>query len=345
MWDDDKVRGGPWGKQEPPDPEEIIRKIKQFFGGSFISLSVIVVVIIAGLLLLSCVFTVQPGEVGMVQRFGKHVRQAPPGLNFKLPAGIETVIKVSIHFVYTEEFGKRAASPGIRAQYSPSRLHLDESLMMTGDLNLALVPWVVQYRVGDPYNFLFKVRNVQKTLRDMSEATMREVIGDRSITEVITERRDIADDARDKLQTALTDAETGIIVVNLELKRTTVPEPVQPSFNEVNQALQEKERIIYQAWEAYNKVIPEARGSAERVIRGAEGYALERVNRAQGDAQRFSQLLQEYSNAKDITRRRLYLETMREVLPGIGTKYVIDPEQASVLPLLDLGKTKGGAVR
>ncbi len=338
MWDDDKNRGGPWGKQEPPNPDEIIKKIKEFFGGSFLSFSVIAVVIIAGLLLISCWFTIQPGEVGMVQRFGKYVRTANPGLNFKLPAGIETVKKVREQFVYTEEFGIRTTSPGIRTQYAPSRQYLDESLMMTGDLNLALVPWVVQYRIGDPYNFLYKVRNVQKTLRDLSEATMREVIGDRSITEVITERRDIAEAAKVKLQAALADAETGINIVNLELKRTTVPEPVQPSFNEVNQALQEKERMIYQAWEAYNKVVPEAKGSAEMMIREAEGYALERVNRAQGDAQRFVQLWKEYNNSKDITRRRMYLETMREVLPKIGTKYFIDSDQSSVLPLFDIGK-------
>jgi len=198
--------------------------------------------------------------------------------------------------------------------------------------------------VGDPYKFLFKVRRVQETLRDLSEAIMRQVVGDRSINEVITERLEIATEAKRQLQEVLNDAETGITVANLELKKTTVPEPVQPSFNEVNQALQEKEKTIYQAREAYNKVIPEAKGDAQRMIKDAEGYALERINRAEGEATRFLQLLSEYSKAKDVTRRRLYLEAMAVVIPNIGTKYILDPDQSALLPLLDLGE-KGGNVQ
>jgi membrane protease subunit HflK len=210
--------------------------------------------------------------------------------------------------------------------------------MLTGDLNCAVVPWVVQFRISDPYKFLFKVRNVPKTLRDMSESVVRMVVGDRSIDEVISKRKEIADEVKVKLQQALDDSETGIKLVNVELQKTNVPEPVQPSFNEVNKAIQEKEQMIYQAREAYNKVIPKARGEAEQTIKSAEGYAMERVNKSKGDASRFSDIWKEYSKSKDVTRRRLYLEAMKVVLPKLGNKYIIDPEQKGLLPLLNLGR-------
>ncbi len=341
-WGDDNAPGGnQWKRQQAPDPDEILRKIKELFGGSGLSGAIIVALVILGFIALSCFYSIQPGEVGVVQRFGRFDRIATPGLNFKLPAGIEKVTKVKEQYIYTEEFGIRTLRPGIRTQYAPDRQFVDEALMLTGDLNCALVPWVVQYRIGDPFKYLFKVRSVQETLRDLSEAIMRQVVGDRSINEVITERIEIATEAKMQLQQVLNDAETGITVANLELKKTTVPEPVQPSFNEVNQALQEKEKTIYQAREAYNKVIPEAKGEAERMIKDAEGYALERINRARGDASRFLQLWTEYNKARDVTRRRLYLEAMAEVIPRLGTKFILDPEQQSLLPLLDLNR-KGG---
>jgi len=340
-WDDDNPKEGPWKKQGPPDPEEIIRKLKEFLGGGGYNVALVVAGVLIFFLSLSCFFTVQPGEVGVIQRFGRMDRIVTAGLNFKLPAGIENVTRLKEQFVYTEEFGIRTISAGARTQYASGRQFLSESLMLTGDLNCALIPWIVQYRIGDPYKFLFKVRNVQETLRDLSEAIMRQVVGDRSINEVITERLEIATAAKRELQEALNGAETGITVVNLELKKTTVPEAVQPSFNEVNQALQEKEKMIYQAREAYNKIIPEARGEAERNIKNAEGYALERVNRANGDANRFLMQLNEYSRAKDVTRRRLYLEAMGEVIPNLGVKYILDPEQSGLIPLLNLGQKEG----
>jgi membrane protease subunit HflK len=174
----------------------------------------------------------------------------------------------------------------------------------------------------------------------MSEASMRLVVGDRSINEVISKREEIAVEAREVLQAELDNAESGINVVTIEMKKTNVPDPVQPSFNEVNQATQEKEKMIYQAKEDYNKAIPEARGQAERTIKAAEGYALDRVNRAKGDAARFKALYAEYAKAKDVTKRRLYLETLKEVLPKLGDKYIIDSDQNNVLPLLNFGKQK-----
>jgi membrane protease subunit HflK len=199
----------------------------------------------------------------------------------------------------------------------------------------------VQYRVKDPYNFLFKVSNVRRLLVDMSEATMRLVVGDRSINEVISKRDEIAVEARGLLQRELDQAESGIHIVTVEMKKTNVPPPVQPSFNEVNQATQEKEQMIYQANEDYNKAIPAARGEAERTVKEAEGYALNRVNRAKGDAARFTSLYTEYAKAKDVTRRRLYLENMRSVLPRVGSKYIVDSEQKNMLPFLNL--TNSGA--
>jgi membrane protease subunit HflK len=213
--------------------------------------------------------------------------------------------------------------------------------MLTGDLNVALVPWIVHYRINDPYNYLFKIRDVNALLSDMSEAAMRLVIGDRSINEVISKRGEIADEAKRVLQVELDKSEAGISIVTIEMEKTNVPEPVQQSFNEVNQAVQEKEKLIYQAREAYNKSIPEAKGEAERTIRVAEGYALDRVNRARGDASRFISLYNEYVKAKDVTTRRMYLEMLKELLPKLGNKYIIDANQKNLLPFLNLEKNTG----
>lgn len=336
---DDNLRNGPWQRQgQSPDLEELLKKLR----GNLPGAGIIGGLVLAGFIALTCFYSVQAGEVGIVQRFGKFVRIATPGLNFKLPAGIEAVTRVREQYVFTEEFGMRTVTAGIRTQYAPDRPFVEEALMLTGDLNCAIVPWIVQYRISDPYKFMFKVRNTNQTLRDMSESVMREVVGDRSINEVITERLEIAVEARRLLQLALDEAEIGISVVNLELKKTTVPVPVQPSFNEVNQATQEKEQMIYEAREAYNKIIPEASGEAERAIKDAEGYALERINRSTGDATRFTALLKEYEKSKDVTRRRLYLEAMSTVIPRLGAKYIIDPEQRGLLPLLNLQRKEGG---
>jgi len=207
-------------------------------------------------------------EVGVIQRFGKYVRTTTPGLHFKLPRGIEKLTKVKVRLVYKEEFGLRTLQSGVRTQYARSSTYLNEALMLTGDLNVAVVPWIVQYRIKDPYKYLFKVRDVSSTLRDLTEATMRMVVGDRSINEVISKRQEIADQSKVLLQKELDEAETGINVVTIEMKKTNVPEPVQPSFNEVNQATQEKERMVYQAREEYNKAIPAAKGNAEKTIQG-----------------------------------------------------------------------------
>ncbi|VBB42252.1 conserved hypothetical protein [uncultured Desulfatiglans sp.] len=349
-WDWDKLQeqrkkasGGDAGP--PPNVNEIFQKFKGFkgFKGKLPGGTTLIILVIILLYLGSTsVYTVAVDEVGMVQRFGKYVRMTQPGLNFKLPNGIEKVSKVKVRYVFKEEFGFRTVETGTRSRFASSPPYEDESLMLTGDLNVAVVPWIVQFRINDPYNYLFKVRNVRSTLRDLSESTMRLVVGDRSINEVISKREEIANQAQELLQKELDEAETGIKVVTIEMKKTNVPEPVQPSFNEVNQAVQEKERMIYEAREQYNKVIPAAKGDAEKTIRAAEGYALDRVNRAQGDATRFEDLYNEYIKAEDVTRRRLYLEAMQDIMPKMGEKYIVDAEQKNFLPLLNLGRPQGG---
>jgi len=340
-WDWDKLQRQKMGRGgSPPQLDEVFSRFRGL-RGKFPGLWAIIGIIIALVIASSSFYTIGVDEVGIIQRFGKYVRTTPPGLNFKLPWGIEKLTKVPVRLIKKEEFGLRTIRAGVRTQYATDTAYLNESLMLTGDLNVAVVPWIVQYRIKDPYNYLFKVRNVRSTLRDLAEATMRLVVGDRSISEVISKREEIADQAAVLLQKELDEAETGLNVVTIEMKRTNVPEPVQPSFNEVNQAIQEKERMIYQAREEYNKAIPAAKGNAEKTIKTAEGYALDRVNRAKGDAARYIALYAEYSKAKDVTRRRLYLETLREVFPSLGSKYIMDAEQSNFLPLLNLGKEKG----
>jgi len=327
------------GRGVPPQVSELVDKIKKFKapGGMFLVILILLAIFFGS----STVFKIEYDEVGVIQRFGKYVRTNQPGLNFKLPTGIEKLTKVRVTHVYKEEFGFRSARADARERFSSGSENINVSLMLTGDLNVAIVPWIVQYRIKDPFNYLFKVRDVNRLLVDMSEAAMRLVVGDRSVNEVINKRNEIAVEAREVLQKEMDNAESGIHIVTIEMKKTNVPGPVQPSFNEVNQAVQEKETLIYQAKEDYNKAVPAARGEAERTIKGAEGYALDRVNRAKGDASRFKSMYAEYAKAKDVTKRRLYLEMLRELFPKLGEKFIIDADQKNLLPLLNLGKQKG----
>jgi membrane protease subunit HflK len=321
----------------PPQMEDIVNQLKKLKppGGSLWILAIIAVLFVG----YSIFFTIESGSVGVVQRFGKFVRIAQPGANFKLPFGIEKVTKVRQDRVFKEEFGFQSE----REQFTETSDTASVSLMLTGDLNVAVVPWIVQYRIKDPYNYLFKVKDATGLLRDLSESSMRLVVGDRSINEVITKRDEIAVEAHRVLQEELDHAETGINVVTVEMKKTNVPTPVQASFNEVNQATQEKEKMIYQAREDYNKAIPAARGEAERTIKAAEGYALDRINRAQGDAARFKDLYSAYVKAQDVTKRRLYLEALKELFPKVGRKFIVDEDQKNLLPLLNLGNSDGEA--
>lgn len=343
-WDWDKLKrqqqGG--GGGVPPQMSDFLDKMKGYRLPGGMKAGPIVILLVVLLFIGSSIFyTIGVDEVGVVQRFGKYVRTTQPGLNFKLPVGIEKVTKVKVRRVLKEEFGFSSADQQRGRRFSSAGEATNVSLMLTGDLNVALVPWIVQYRIKDPYDYLFKVRDVRRLLRDMSEAAMRLVVGDRSINEVISKRDEIAVEAREVLQAELDNAETGISIVTIEMKKTNVPGPVQASFNEVNQAVQQKEQMIYQAQEDYNKAIPAARGEADRTIKAAEGYALDRINRAEGDATRFIAVYNEYAKAKDVTKRRLYLEMLKDLFPKLGDKYIIDAEQKNLLPLLNLGKESG----
>ena len=306
-----------------------------------------IILIGAGLILLlilmyTSIYQVQADEVGVIKRFGKYVESTPPGLHGKLPFGIETVTNVNVSRIFKEEFGFATIRAGINTQYGSSRSK-EESRMLTGDLNIAVVEWIVQYRKADPVKYLFNLRNVENTIRDVSESVMREVVGDQSVDEVIIlMRREIGDSVKQKMQSLLNQYDTGIEIRNVELKDVNPPDRVKPSFNAVNTAKQEREKIENQAWEAYNSLIPKASGEAQKLIQQAEGYQLDRVNRARGEAEKFISIWKEYARAKDVTRRRLYLETLQQVLPTINKKFIVDSDQKGWLPLMRFDNKAGG---
>ena len=282
--------------------------------------------------------TVDPEEVGVVLRFGKFNRIVDPGLHYTLPFAIETVTKVPVQRQLKLEFGFRTEEPGQRTKFS-SKKYPEESLMLTGDLNAAEVEWIVQYRIEDPYKYLFKVRDTQQTFGDMNEALMREVVGDRSVNEVLTVGRvEIANTVTQKLQALANQYDTGIKVDQVVLQDVNPPDAVKPAFNEVNEAQQEREKLINQARSDYNSVIPKARGDAARIIEEARGYAIQRVNEADGDASKFNSIYQEYQKAPEVTRQRIYLETMQKILPKVGRKVITDQSTTGILPLFQLGK-------
>ena len=279
-------------------------------------------------------------------RFGRFDHVVPSGLHFKIPLGVDNVIVVPVKRQLKQEFGFGSPGASNPWQSSPENEWMEEKAMVTGDLNVALVEWVVQYRIERADHYLFNVRRADGTLRDASENVMREVIGDRTVDEVITiGRQEIEDEALQKLQALTRSYAMGIKIDQVQLKNVNPPEKVQASFNEVNQAQQEKERAINVANGEYNKSIPRARGLAAQTIRAAEGYAKKRINEAEGDVSKFNALLAEYSKAPEVTRRRIYLETMAEILPQVKNKMILSDDLKGVLPLLNLrgADAKGGA--
>lgn len=308
----------------PPEFEKITKNIRA-----------IIAVLLVGIVLYQSFFTVNTEEVGVVTRFGKYIGEENPGLNFKIPF-IDKVQFVPVQRQLKQEFGYRTTGTSgnmvaRRANYS------GESLMLTGDLNLSDIEWVVQYRVDNPYNYLFKVRNADITLRDISEAAMRQVVGDRTVNEVLTVgRAEVASRVEVIIQEMCTEYEMGIKIEQVVLQDANPPEPVKPSFNGVNEAQQQRETLINQARADYNRVIPRATGEAQETIQQAEGYALSRVNRAEGEVSKFNDLYAEYIKAPEVTKTRIFLETMSDILPKLGTKIITDEKGNSVIPLLQL---------
>ena len=283
------------------------------------------------------VYTVGPESVGVIQRFGKFIGTVGPGLRFKLPFGIDTVTILPVKRQLKMEFGFSSAGASNPDQAASAADQKRESDMVTGDLNAAHVEWVVQYEISDPEQFLFNHREPGPTLRDLAECVMREVVGDRTVDEVLTVgRQGIENDAIAKLTELVQELGMGLRVQQVQLKNVHPPEAVQRSFDEVNRAQQEREQMINQANGEYNKVVPRASGEAERKLRDAEGYALKRVNEAEGDVARFRALLEQYEKAPEVTRRRLYLETMADVLPTLGGKIILDEDAKQFLPLMNL---------
>ncbi|MFO8001397.1 MAG: FtsH protease activity modulator HflK [Marinilabilia sp.] len=311
--------------------EELPPILKKIFQNIKSVIAVIVLLIVAW----SGFFQVGPEEAGVVTRFGQYTKTVMPGLNFKIPF-IEQVYKVPVERQQKLEFGFRTKRADVRTEYAKDNRD-DESLMLTGDLNLSNVEWVVQYRVNDPYKYLFKVRNPESTLRDVSEGAVRQIVGDRTVNEVLTVgRTEVASSVQQLVQELTNNYELGLRIEQVVLQDVNPPEPVKGAFNAVNEAQQEKETLINQAKSEYNKVIPRAKGEAEETIQQAEGYAVERVNNAEGQVARFNALYSEYVQAPEVTRQRIYLETMQDILPRLGNKIITDQDGNNVFPLLQM---------
>jgi modulator of FtsH protease HflK len=299
-------------------------------------LRVVLLVFLGLILVLTSVKTIGPEEEGVVLYLGRYDRILQPGLNVIMPFWLETLYKIPVQRQLKHEFGFRTTQAGVRSDFQKTG-YRNESSMLTGDLNLADVEWVVQYRIVDSYRYLFRVRDAEKTFRDMSEAAMRTVVGDRTVNEVITVgRQDVATQVEEYLQRLCDEYENGIRVDQVVLQDVNPPEPVRPAFNAVNQAEQERSTLINQAEAEYNRVIPRARGEALETIQLAEAYMLNRVNRSTGEAARFNSLYLEYLKAPEVTRRRIYLETMERIMPKLGHKIIVDEKGTNVLPLLNM---------
>jgi modulator of FtsH protease HflK len=310
-----------------------IQRMLAMFRKNFRQVAVGLLVLIA---LLTSVRTVGPEQEGIVLFLGKFNRTVPPGLNFIVPFGLEKMHKIPVQRQLKQEFGFRTVEAGTRSQYSKDA-YRDESLMLTGDLNLADVEWVIQYRIVNSYNYLFRVRDAEDALHDMSEAAMRKIVGDRTVNEVLTVgRQEVASSVEVLLQRMCDEYENGIRIDQVVLQDVNPPDPVKPSFNAVNEAQQERETLINRAESEYNRVIPRARGEAQETIQLAEAYALNRVNRATGEADRFNSIFGEYIKAPEVTRKRIYYETMERLLPELGNKIIVDEKGTNVLPLLNI---------
>ncbi len=306
------------------------------------TLSTIVVALLLAWGLSGSFYQVGTEETGVVLRFGHFTGFAEPGLHFKIPFGVDSVYLVKTGRVMKEEFGFRTVTPGERTVYTKEGLD-EESLTLTGDLNVSDLEWIVQYQIADAFKYLFHIKDPQATIRDVAEAAVRKAVGNSNVTEVLTTERAVLATAIEKdLQSILNAYDIGVRIVTVKFQDVNPPESVKAAFNEVNEAEQEKESLIFQAREQYNREVPKASGVAKSTILEAEGYALERINQAKGETARFLSLYAEYRKAPKVTRERLYLETLEEVLPRLEEIYVMDGKGAGALPLLPLRSQKEG---
>lgn len=323
------------------DFDELLNRLRNRFGTSSFPhgpIWGIVVILLAVLVLLNSYYTVEPEETAVVQRFGRFIHKAEAGLHFKIPFGIDRVTKVVTGRVLQREYGYRTVQPGVRSRFM-EKGYEEEATMLSGDLNVVNIQWTVQYKVEDPEAFLFKVKEVEGTLDDISESVVRRIVGNRYADEVLTVgRASVAELARTEIQQILDVYRTGLRIITVKLQNANPPDPVKAAFNEVNEARQEKERMINEAQQVYNQKIPKAMGEARQSITQAEGYALERINRSQGEVSRFLEIKAEYEKAPDVTRRRMYLDAAGEFIGRIDRLVVLDDSQKGLLPLLDLSR-------
>ena len=307
---------------------------------AFYLVIIAIVVIVALVFLYSGFYTVQANSKAVVLRFGGLLKVTDPGLHFKIPFGVDKVYKFETEKIKTLEFGIETIRAGKDTIYAKKRE--EDSLMLTGDLNCAVVEWTVQYQISDAEVYFIHVENVEETIRDVSESVTRRLVGDRSVDEVITTGRgELAYAAKEELQSILDKYECGVKIVNLNLQDATPPEKVKDAFDSVNRARQDADRIINEAKGERNKLIPAARGKRERLIKEAEGYYQKKIKEATGETAALISQYDEYVKAKDDTKRRLYLETMEEVLNKTPKKIIIDEDLKGLLPLLDLNRTGG----
>ncbi|MCK4536878.1 MAG: FtsH protease activity modulator HflK [Desulfuromonadales bacterium] len=342
--------GGPSGDDLEKKVVDFAEKVKQKFQQDkgplpFKGILVAIIVLLVVIGGYSSLYKVDTEETGVVLRFGKFSSFARPGLNYKLPLGIDRVYLVKTGRVLKEEFGFRTVQPDVRTTYSKKGLD-EESLTLTGDLNVSDLEWIVQFQVADPFKFIFSIKNPVGTIRDIAEAVVRKVVGNSNVTDVLTtERAVLAGMIQQDLQKILNEYDIGCRIVTVKFQDVNPPEQVKGAFNEVNESEQQKEILIFQAREEFNKEVPKARGEAKRTLQKAEGYAIERINRAQGETGRFLALLKEYRKAPDVTRRRIYLETLEDVLPRLKEVYIMDEKGGGLLPLLPMRREQTGGAK
>ena len=352
----------PWGRRNRPQgPEEILaqllKKIDDFFnsdsrrpsssgggpekrpGGTLAGVGKVAAVVLA-LVIASAVYSSfytlesKGGEVGVVLRLGKFLTITQPGLHMKLPY-IDTVTKVKVGEVRSMEFGSHAASGTLVGSGMTGEMG---SLSLTADKNVINVEWIVQYKVSDPYKFLYKIENVEQAIHDASESVTRRIIGNMDFDYVLSNRESLAGEVRRELQALLDTLEAGVVLQLVQFQNITPPEPVKPAFTEVNEADQDMKRLVNEAEATYNKEIPKAHGDAKKNIEEAHGYAVARVNDAKGETERYLAILKEYKSAPDVTRRRMYLETMQTLLPTVKNIYVMNKGQNAPLPFINLSE-------
>ncbi len=355
-----------WGRKRPSSPEDLLaallKKIKDSFeggqnrgnkppddgnsgsgssGGKGMGLGIGKILLVVGALILfnlvsSSFYTINPGEKGVILRLGKYYKTTDSGLNFKIPL-IDDLYKVDVKTIRKQEFGFRTRLPGQKTIFE-KRGYQTESLMLTGDKNVIDMSWIVQYKVRDPVRFLFKVRNVPQAVRDVSERAIRRVVGNQDFDYALTNREIIESSTARELQKIMDYYQSGVKIVTVKLQDVNPPNAVKPAFNEVNEADQDMKRLVNEAEATYNKVIPRAKGEAKKIVEEAKGYAVQRTNLARGEAVRFMDILKQYKLARQVTRRRMYLETMQNILPKVGAIYVLDKDQRSLLPFMNIGR-------